>query len=976
MLCVQLLGQVRAVRDGEVISRFRTRKAEALLAYLAHFRARPHRREELLELFWPDATPEAGRRSLSVELSSLRSQLEDPDEPGGALFEADRFTVALASERVTTDVAALEAALKRADQAPPASTAQILGLEDAVKLYTGPFLAGHADPWVLLEQQRLAGLFARAVDRLTGALVAGGQAGRALELARRALAVEPRHESLHGDLMRSLAAFGDPGAALRHFGTLEVLEGSDGELLLDGSLAALAEELRASHPTPPPTATAGEPPPAGLATGVYPLLLVDGDGDPGRVAAAVQASGGRRLHALPQGGVFTFARAGEALQCAVELQSAAAPGALRIALHLAELDATGAVPDAAERLLLAAHSGQVVCAETAAVLLRRDLGSGIWLKDLGLYRLAEQAAPERVFQVEWAALPTREFPPLRAAAGHSHRLPLPLTRFLGREAELSEIEDLLLGGEARLVTVLGPGGTGKTRLCLETARRLVDALQGAVWFVPLADVADGGRVPTAVRVGLQQPELPGADPLDQIAELLGTRPALLVLDNFEQLAESGAPVVEELLQRAPRLTCLVSSRRSLGVAGEREYRLAPLPTPDPPYEVERLLRCESVRLFIDRARAVRPDFHLNPANAADLAELCARLEGLPLAIELAASRVSLLSPAEMLGRFGEALDLLSTRQRSVPERHRTLRAAIAWSYDLLPAALRRFCAEMSVFLGGWTVEAAEAVTAVPSALDQLDALRECSLVTATDGEPVRFRMLDTIRAFAAERLEEPAAARQRHFAHFLALASEGQAALERGDEAAWLDRLEAERENFRAAFDSALEHEPEGALRLAGALWRYWLVRGHWAEAEQLLGEALARTAGAPPGLRARALGWAGHVAYRRGHYDHAAEQLLASLEMCRLIGDQVGSGNALNELGKVAWAQGGHARARRWYEQSLAIREQQGNAWAIAATLSNLGVAAWALGDHDAAYQRFGRPSSCGASWATAAAPRARCAT
>ncbi|MBI2300106.1 MAG: tetratricopeptide repeat protein, partial [Armatimonadetes bacterium] len=986
---LHLLGQVRVVRGEDIISRFRTRKAEALLAFLAHHRTRPHRREDLLDLLWPDAAPEAARNSLSVALSTLRTQLEGTGDPPRVVFRADRSSIGILREALTTDVEAFETALRSAEAAPEYSAEQIRHLEAAVGLYEAPFLAEHEAAWVEFERQRLAESYGRALHRLAERLAASGQHGQAVERVQRGLAIDPRNELAHADLMSILSALGDVDGALRHFDELQAIAAKDDELVIGRSLRSLAAELRAR--AAPGHAPAAEPAPwdtrpasreRGQAdggstddTGTLSLVVVDGLDDLAALGTVVSEEGGRLLRSVDRGAVFAFGRASEALVCAVRVHRAVAAGAEggqvvpRLAIHLGEFGRTGrgadehlpagaiddTVVDWALRLAMSAHPGQIVCSEPAAALLRQKLPPGIWMRDLGVYRLAEQAMPERVFQAEYPDMPVRQFAPLNAA-GHASRLPQHLTRFFGRERELSHLEDLLLGGEVRLVTVQGPGGTGKGRLCLETAHRLVDVLQGAVWFVPLADVSEGERIPAAIRAALGQPELPGADPLEQVCELLRQRPALLALDNFEHLADVGSGVVGELLERVPRLMCLVSSRRSLGLAGEHAYHLQPLPTPARPYDVDALLSCESVRLFVDRAQAVRADFHLTAGNAEDVAELCGRLEGLPLALELAASRIAVLSLSQMLDKLGQALDLFTTRQRSVPARHRTLRAAIAWSYDVLSPELQDVFARLSVFRGGCTAEAAEAVCAGPAALDHLAALAECSLVEAADGSRVRFRMLDTIRTFAAERLEVQVGAevRRRHFLHYLALATAGQAALECGEEGDWLERLGAEHENFGAAFDWALEEHPEGALELAGALWRYWLVKGHWADAEQLLARSLERAPQAPPALRARALGWAGHIALRRGHYARAAELLALSLSLCRELDDRPGVGNALNELGKLAWAQGDHRRARTYYEQSLEIREALGNPWSIAATVSNLGVAAWALGDLDAATARL----------------------
>jgi predicted ATPase len=328
------------------------------------------------------------------------------------------------------------------------------------------------------------------------------------------------------------------------------------------------------------------------------------------------------------------------------------------------------------------------------------------------------------------------------------------------------------------VTLTGPGGTGKTRLALQVAERLTQPFAGAVWFAGLADIADPNLIADAILTGLRVPRSPQREPLDQAVEALTKQPSLLVLDNFEHLVEGGTATVQALLSGVPNLTVLVTSRQLLGLSGEREFALKPLPTPGGADTPERLSAFDSVRLFIDRAQASRPDFQITNANAPAVAELCDRLEGIPLALELAAARAQVLTPTQMLAQLAHRFDFLSSRKRDVTDRQRTLKGAIDWSYRLLAPELQRFFARLSVFRGGWTVEAAEAVCEEPLALDYLAQLRECSLLLTEEegGQEICFRLMDSLRDYARERLEEQDNAQggtwQRHAEHFLGHARE------------------------------------------------------------------------------------------------------------------------------------------------------------------------------------------------------------
>src|SRR5262249_47981149 len=420
---------------------------------------------------------------------------------------------------------------------------------------------------------------------------------------------------------------------------------------------------------------------------------------------------------------------------------------VRMALHTGEVRPKeggyfGPTLDQAARLLSAVHGGQIVCSEATAFLLSRVAEPGLRVVDLGAYRLRGVETVERFFQVNFEGMRHQKFPPLDAEPGYSSNLPLQLTRFFGREQELSQLRNLLLDEGTRLGTVTGPGGVGKTRFALESAKQLLEPLCEAVWFVPLADLSDPGLIASAVLESMRLVCAPNLEPLEQVIEALSRQRALLVLDNFEQLATGGASVVGAMLERGGALKCLITSRRRLNMEGEREFPLPPLPGRDGAARPERLILNDSVRLFIDRAQTARPDFQVTRANAAAVAQLCARLEGIPLALELAAAKAQVLTPAQMLARLVERFDLLVSKRRRVTERHRTLRAAIDWSYQLLAPELQKFFARLSVFGGGWTLEAAETVCEEPMALDYLAQLRDCSLILIEDEEhEARFRML-------------------------------------------------------------------------------------------------------------------------------------------------------------------------------------------------------------------------------------------
>ena len=607
----------------------------------------------------------------------------------------------------------------------------------------------------------------------------------------------------------------------------------------------------------------------------------------------------------------------------------------------------------------------------------------------------EQAILLQSTELDLAPLPQQD------DAEAPHNLPAQLTSFVGRERELESVKTLLEGH--RLVTLTGVGGCGKTRLALEAAAALPgeERVADGVCFVPLASVTQPSLVAPAVAGALGVKEAAGRSLVEALTAYLRDRRLLLVLDNFEQVA-AAASLVTEVLAAAPQLIVLVTSRMALRCSGEHEYPVAPLAVPDPSAPAEGLAGYEAVRLFVERARAVQPDFEATGAAAQAVAEICRRLDGLPLAIELAAARVRLLGPQALLARLGRRLALLTAGPRDLPARQQTLRATLEWSHALLTAGEQVLFARLAVFAGGCTLEAAEAVCNADGdlpidVLDGVESLVAKSLLreVGAGGEP-RVGMLETVHEYAGERLAASGAAgalRRRHARYFLGLAEQAEPHLGGGDQAAWLKRLQADHDNLRAALGWSLAGEPEVGLRLAGALWRFWEICGYFTEGRGWLEQALAGSGGAPA-LRAKALTGASTMAFCQGDYQQATALHGQALLLFRRLGDARGVAFSLNNLGVQALHQGDLRRAARRYtkalalareagdrrltgyalhnqgelarlagdygravslaEESAALFQAVGDQWAAAATRCTLGVAAQGQGDHGRAAREF----------------------
>ncbi len=552
-------------------------------------------------------------------------------------------------------------------------------------------------------------------------------------------------------------------------------------------------------------------------------------------------------------------------------------------------------------------------------------------------------------------------------------LPAQATAFIGREEAVADVCVLLRRDDVRLVTLSGPGGIGKTRLAIQVATELRDDFADGVWFVALAPIADTRLIPSAIVQSLGVQERGDQPLIDQITAYLRDRHLLLLLDNVEHLAEGVAPLIGSLLSAAPGLKLLVTSRTVLHVYGEREVVVPPLPLPDPAHlpSLDGLLRNDAVRLFVERAQAVRPDFALTDTNAAAVAHVCHRLDGLPLAIELAAARSKMLTPAALLARLDTRLKLLTGGASDAPARQQTLRSTIDWSYNLLAVGEQTLFAHLAVFVGGCTLEAAEAVLSTEdggpsvdalasalsspsSVLDGLASLVDKSLLrqqVEPDGE-LRFTMLETIREYALERFTAQSAAdatRRKHMQYYLGLAQAAEPHLFNEGRNVLLRRLAQELDNLRAALRWCLSGARDRtlALQLANALGSFWYLQGRLSEGRAWF-EAALSGADDPTPLRAQALTHLGILLDALGNFPAALECFEASLAIFRAQDDRAGIAGALDQMSHVALLQGDYERANALAAESLAMFRLLNDRWHIALSLERIGATAVEQGFSD----------------------------
>lgn len=943
---IRLLGVVEVTVENRLVP-LSAAKQRAVLAMLALAANTPVSIDRIIEGLWGEHAPASAQKLVQQYVSQLRKVLA-----GGT---AEIVTRGRGYElRVPADcVDAL-----RFERMVEHGAAR-----DALALWRGPPLDDLADePFAAAEIRRLEELRLRAHELAIDGALAAGDPGAVIAELEQLVDEHPLRERLRAQLMLALYRSGRQAKALDVYSDARTALVEELGIEPSRELRVLQQRILAQD-----AALDGAPALRGLPDGTVTFLLTDIEGSTrlwesggDAMAAAVKRhydildaaiSGHRGVRPVEQGegdsvvGVFAHAR--DAVRAALDAQRAlhaehwpeGAELRVRMALHTGDArlrDAGnyfGPAVIRCARLRALARGGQVLLSRATHDLVKDGLPDGTALMDLGEHRLRDLGRPEHVFALRSADLPDRgELP--RSPDAPAHNLPHELSSFVGRERELGELRRVL--AETRLLTLTGPGGCGKTRLALRAGWELVDSFPGGVWWVELASVGDARLVGAALAEALGVRPLPGVTDLQAAGSYLASRSALVILDNCEHLAAMCARVAETLLKTAAGVVVLATSRAPLGVPGETDWRVPPLAGTD------------AVSLFVERARKVRPGFALGNGDAASVAGVCKDLDGLPLAIELAAARVRLLSLDQLAAGVSDRFGLLTGGPRTAAERQRTLRGSVDWSHDLLGPDEQRLLRRVAVFAGGFTLDAAEAVCADAQdggrVLELLGSLVEQSLVIAEE----RFRLLETVRQYGLERLAaagEEAALRDRHRDFFVRLAERAAPRLQTAGHSAWVERLDAEAANLAAATDHALSSDPRVALRLCAALPRWWWASGRLAEGELACARALEACGEREPALRARVLQGLARVAITAGDNDGAARHATAALALAEAVGDRRLAAYARVDLGvakQFADPRAGRAELERAAELARAAHDE----WAIA--LAGQGIALTFMYQHD----------------------------
>lgn len=1002
VLYAQLLGDFRLVYGDQPLTTLESPRLQSLLAYLLLHHDAPQSRQRLAFLLFPDSSEAQARTNLRNLLHLVRKALPDADR----FLTADAQTLQWRpAAPFVLDVDEFEGAVERASSAA--------ALRQAVNLYAGELLPGCYDDWILPERERLAQRFVELLERLILLLENLGDHRAAISYAERLLRHDPVREETYRHLMRLYVLSGDKAGARRMYQTcVTVLRH---ELDADPS-----PETRAAFERLADTGTRSE---SGLPSGTTTLLFTDIEGSTqllqrlGDHYALILKEHERLLRAAftrwngrvvdTQGDSFfvAFARAADAVAAAVEAQRALAAHAwpdgnivrVRMGLHTGEPRQVGERyvgldVHRAARIGAAGHGGQILLSQTTRELVERDLASGVRLKDLSEHHLKDLPHTEHIFQIVASGILT-DFPPLKSVHVPPTNLPIQLSSFIGREQQIADLKRLLslqntTAEGARLVTLTGAGGSGKTRLAIRVGDEVLAAFRDGVWFIDLAPLTESTLIPQAIAAALSVREQSGRPLLDTLLDYLKPKELLLILDNCEQFVAACAGMVQTLLQKCSQLQIVATSRERLNLAGETVWQVPTLSLPAAhDAELVDVDRSESVRLFIERAVSALPTFALNRQNAPTVAQICRRLDGIPLAIELAAARVKLLTLAQIVARLDDAFRLLTRGSQSAAPRQQTLRAAMDWSYDLLSIQEQMLFRRLSVFAAGFTLESAEQVCVGDQGrttdderephihfsspvleqeeiLDLLSDLVDKSLVVVSvweQGEQVRYRLLEPVRQYAREKLEELDEAelvQNHHMEFFIGLANERTGTTAQDE--VLFNRLEQEHDNLRAALNWALgQNASECALELCTALGDFWERRGYWRESaywyEQTLKSSRQALALEPTSrkyleLFANVLSNDGNRAVAQGEYETADAKLQESLMIFQDLNNKLGVASVLFSRGVMAWYKGDSDAAQSLLEEYLANGREIGADHLIPHALWILGILAREQGDYSRA--------------------------
>jgi predicted ATPase/class 3 adenylate cyclase len=676
--------------------------------------------------------------------------------------------------------------------------------------------------------------------------------------------------------------------------------------------------------------------------------------------SAIQAHNGYIFQIIGDAFCAAFPTAGDAIRAAIEAQMnfhaenwGESPIKVRMGIHTgkAEIQENGEyhgylAMSRIQRLMSAGHGGQVLISKATEELLLEDVPENVTLLDMGERRLKDLIRPEHIYQLVIPELPA-EFPPLKTLDAYRHNLPTQLTSFIGRRKEMEQIGQILR--DHRLVTLTGAGGSGKTRLSLQVAANLIEQFPDGAWFVELAPVSDAELIPRTILSAFGVIEHQARSVLEILIDYLHEKRLLLILDNCEHLIEACAKLANTFLSQTQTLKILATSREALGVPGEVNWQVPSLSLPDVEHlpDIGQLTQYEAIQLFIERATLVQPNFTVRNDNAAFVAQICSRLDGIPLAVELAASRVKALSVDQISRRLDDRFRLLTGGARTALPRQQTLRATIDWSYDLLSEYERALFRRLAVFSGGWTLEAAEQVgTATGSEWDTLDLLARLvdkSLVNMYEsaGE-TRYRMLETTRQYALEKLVESGEDQtdyNHHLAYFLQLAENAESQLIGPDQTEWLNRLESEHDNFRSALGWSMQSgKKDEALQIAGALGLFWLKHSHFSEGRKWFGDILKSHPNASDRAKLKAWRWAGFMAFWQMDLVESRRIYTESLELEQALEDRWGIAFSLHMLANIASTEGDVKTARELHKKSMVISREIDAVWVLALSEFSLG--------------------------------------
>lgn len=982
---IEFLGKFQASLNKTIISKFRTQKTASLLAYIIYYNKIEHSRDSLIDIFWPENDIQSGRHNLSQALSSIRSQFNQVNSASSSLIISNRNFISFNKELSKTDVGLFKEISKKAFLNKYISEQKNL-LSSAVELYKGHFLNGFYDDWAISEREHLQNVYIRCVNTITKYLQDSNELSQAIELNLKAISIDPLREELHQNLMQLYDMSGQYGTALKQYESLKAILKKELGVLPDTNSSSLAKNISEkarktltdlnNNIKVEFNSNNNDKDISKLQFGVLTFIVVsvnsainysDIDTTKKDIKSIILNNNGFEIEYSSNYIVAAFPRTSHAITASFEIQSLiileSKIGPFKIVIDTNDSDMYvkkyyETIVSPMVYIINAIHDGQVVITSRTLVLINRDKAISEKMEYIGNYKILGISNTEKLFLFKYfPSIKSSDFPQIKLESAYQINLPFVSTKIFGREIEIETLYGIITSMQYKIITLTGSGGVGKTRLVIEIIRKIIPSFNDNIWFIPLHDLKNHITISEFIVDSMKIQSFDYRNSFDQIIDFLkGRKHSILIFDNYEHLIHSSNNFFKDLLYNLNNITCIVTSRFKLDIDYEFEFPIKPLSVASYGDHFDSVIKNDCVQLFRDRAISVKPDFSINNSNIYYILELCKKLDGIPLAIELAAARAQVLTPKQMLEKLKDRFDFLVSKRKDISERHRTLRAVIDSSYQLLDDNIQKYFAKISIFNGDYSLESAEIITEEKMSLDYLSTLKEYSFVyTEEKNSNIRFRMFESVKEYAKEQLfeDERKLLQIKYAKYYVELSESYNDVLLKGSQITWLDNISVEMENIRYVFEWIYKN-PEYidlAVRLSKSIIKFWQIRCHYREGIDTMAKIFNANSIISNFEKANGLMNIGILFYHEGELNSANHYFNLSMYLFQDLNDKKHIADLVFRIGNIAFQYNNMKKAKECYQKSYEMYAELNLKYGISNSINGLANIAMFERDYQVAY-------------------------